>query len=209
MLAVAGGKGGCGKTTTALGVAAALADCAAPESVVVADADRDMPDLHALAGVDRTPTLAGAARAPPAESPGAPADRLPDPAPRVLPAPQGLGTDAATALARLSETVDVVDCPAGSGPDAAEPLRVADRALLVARRTRESLGDALKTATMARELDCRPVGVVLTRTDAIPDAVTDELDVPAAWTVPDGGGRPLTDPAVRAAYRQIAGSASA
>ncbi|ESS06245.1 MAG: CobQ/CobB/MinD/ParA nucleotide binding domain protein, partial [uncultured archaeon A07HB70] len=40
MLAIAGGAGGAGKTTTALGLARAL-----PGRVVVADADVDMPDL--------------------------------------------------------------------------------------------------------------------------------------------------------------------
>jgi septum site-determining protein MinD len=61
MLVIAGGKGGCGKTTTALGLAAVLAERGAP--AVVADADRDMPDLHALAGVRRPGGRRGQARA--------------------------------------------------------------------------------------------------------------------------------------------------
>jgi len=201
MLVIAGGKGGCGKTTTALGLAAALAEETAP--AVVADADRDMPDLHALAGVDREPTLADAAERESSDPPGAAAAHPTDDV-RVLPAPKGLSTDAAAALSAVAPTVDVVDCPAGAGPDAAGPLRVGDRALLVARPTRESVGDALKTAAMARELDCRPVGAVVTRTDAVPERLAERLGVPAAWPVPEGGERPLSDPPVRAAYRRVA-----
>jgi septum site-determining protein MinD len=218
MLVIAGGKGGCGKTTTALGLAAVLAERGAP--AVVADADRDMPDLHALAGVDREPTLAdaaergsadqagAAARPGPADPPGAAAAHPTDDV-RVLPAPKGLATDAAAALSATAPVVDVVDCPAGAGPDAAGPLRVADRALLVARPTRESVGDALKTAAMARELDCRPVGAVLTGTDSVPERLAERLGVPGAWPVPEGGERPLSDAAVRAAYRRVADVLSA
>lgn len=54
MLAIAGGKGGCGKTTTALGVAAAL-----PGRPVVADADWDLPNLHRLAATYREDGGAG------------------------------------------------------------------------------------------------------------------------------------------------------
>ena len=50
MLAVAGGKGGVGRTTTTLGLAAAAARVGyAP---VVVDANRDCPDLARRATVD-------------------------------------------------------------------------------------------------------------------------------------------------------------
>jgi len=53
MLAIAGGKGGSGKTTTALGLGRALAD--SDFDPVVVDADVDMPDVHVLTGVDPVP----------------------------------------------------------------------------------------------------------------------------------------------------------
>src|SRR6056297_786250 len=65
MLAVAGGKGGAGKTTTTLGLAAALGR--QRRRVVAVDADREMPDLHAMAGVARTPGLDAVAEGWPAE----------------------------------------------------------------------------------------------------------------------------------------------
>lgn len=218
MLAVAGGKGGCGKTTTALGVARALASVGGDRDppVLVADADRDMPDLHTLAGVERTPTLADAIdhagarddesrdRAEPLASVSQAVEAVDAPGVRVLPAPEGIaGRPTVEALSALRRRIAVVDCPAGAGPDAVAPLRVADSVLLVARATGESLRDALKTAAMARQLDCTPVGAVLTRTDSVPGGVRSGLDVTDAWAIPEAAGAPLRDTAVQTAYRRV------
>lgn len=55
VIAVAGGKGGCGKTTAVLGLATALV--ALGHRPIAVDADVDLPDLHIRAGVDREPGL--------------------------------------------------------------------------------------------------------------------------------------------------------
>jgi septum site-determining protein MinD len=203
MLAIAGGKGGVGKTTTALGLAAAL-----DPPVVAADADPDMPNLHALAGVDREPTLAALdgrpvghiAQAHPEES-----------AVGVLPAPQYGDADANALVRSLDELAAgdrpaVVDCPGGAGPDAAAPLRVADAALLVSTLCAPALRDAAKTAAMARTLGTPVRGVVLTRTRSAPDAVADLLDCPVAASIPPAESPVLHDDGVRDAYRRLAGN---
>ncbi|WP_435358554.1 MinD/ParA family ATP-binding protein [Haloarchaeobius sp. DFWS5] len=199
MLAVAGGKGGVGKTTTALALAATLARRRSPVRVV--DTDCDMPDLHTMAGCARQPTLSAVLDG----------DRVPDqPVPslsgvRVVPAPTAAVktsvADALVALAARDSCQTVVDTPGGAGPEAVTPLRAVDSVLLVSDATPQSLSDCAKTAAMARELDARVVGVVLTATTTLPDGVSDLLDAPVLTAVPPAR-RPLDEAGVWAAYAE-------
>jgi septum site-determining protein MinD len=201
MLAIAGGKGGVGKTTTALGLSAAL-----ETPVVAADADPDMPDLHALAGVDREPTLAAlddrrvaaAVQPHPDES-----DVSLLPAPRFEQADPG-AVDRSLARLAAGRRPAVVDCPAGAGPDAAAPLRAADATLLVTTLCAPALRDAAKTAAMARALDAPPCGVALTRTRSSPGEVVDLLGCPVLASIPTADPPILADEGVRTAYRRLA-----
>ena len=180
MLAVAGGKGGCGKTTTALGLALAAARRGEPS--LVADADVEMPDLHLVAGVDREPHLG-------AGPPEAIAQPVPGrPSARILPAPP-LGSDVnlERALDRCrftDEAFVLVDCPAGAGPDAVGPLRIADRTLVVTTPTPASLENAAKTAAMSRAVGTPVAGVLLTRTHRVPDGVSELLGAPVLGSTP-------------------------
>ncbi|WP_435182963.1 MinD/ParA family ATP-binding protein [Halobellus sp. EA9] len=191
MLAIAGGKGGSGKTTTTLGLARALDGPA-----LAVDADCDLPNLHSLAGVPRDP---------PGGSPGHPdpdgRETLIRPAPRN--APDGIGSR----LRRLADFGGhvLVDCPAGAGPDAAVPLRVADAVLLVATPCVMALRDAAKTAAMARALGTRVAGAVLVRARIEPPGVADLLGCPVLATVPPAA-TPLESPAVSRAYDGLARS---
>ena len=199
MLAVTGGKGGSGKTTTTLGLARAL-----DSPTLAVDADWDLPDLHALAGVPRTWPGSTVERA----AAGAyPADGT-----SVLPAPPDREERDLGAVLRSLQQVDslvLVDCPAGAGPDAAAPLRVADAAVLSVPPCRPALRDAAKAAAMARHLGTPVLGAVLTRARAIPPGVDDALGCPVLARVPPARESVLSADRVRAAYRSAAAELAA
>jgi len=273
MLAVAGGKGGAGKTTTTLGLATATADVT-DEAVLAVDADVDMPNLHAVAGVPREPpagdradaggdgadavgdgadaaggrttavrgrdagaggqrTAAGGQRtaasplpestAPPTSGGRPPGHPHPSaanvwvrPAPRRACDARTDGHDStavdrarddlAASLDRLSAPHVLVDCPAGAGPDAVAPMRVADGVLVVSSLCGPALRDAAKTAAMARAVGTPVVGGVLTRTRRVPDGVESLLGTPVLATIPaaPAGTQPLLTDVVRAAYARLA-----
>jgi septum site-determining protein MinD len=173
MLAIAGGKGGVGKTTTALGLGRVLAQSGLDPIVV--DADVDMPDLGLLAGVDREPSTDRLAD-------GAPIERAVQPSPDV----SSLGVVTAgrpetlpAALRRLEgwHGPVLVDCPAGASRDVARPLRCCDRTVLVTTHTPEALEDTAKTAAVATELEAPPT-VVAVRGDTNGYKPVSDLDPP-------------------------------
>lgn len=178
ILAVAGGKGGVGKSTVAYNVAAA---CGA----VVVDGDLAMANLPAGHGPTLHDVLAG--RADPREAvQGGPVDLLP--CGRSLSGARAadlrrLG-DALAAVERDHGTV-VVDCPAGMRADVGVPLALADAALLVAAPEPFALADTLRTRELAVELHAPIAAVALNRVvDDVPrPTVRDVLGAPVV-TVP-------------------------
>jgi len=197
MLAIAGGKGGSGKTTTALGLALAFARAGARP--LVADLDVDMPDVHVTAETPLSPGLDALARTS-LDAVTHRSDRWP--AITVVPAGETARSDPCLdELARWSGPV-LLDCPAGVSPAAVDPLRVADRTLLVSTACRESLEDAAKTAAVACTLEAPPVGCVLTRSTT-PLPVENLLSCPLVGTVPDAPREALSDPRVRDSYSKI------
>ncbi|WP_254534629.1 MinD/ParA family ATP-binding protein [Halomarina litorea] len=214
MLAVVGGKGGVGKTTTTLGVARALGR--AGRRAVAVDADRDAPNLARVADVDSgdgpgrsREHVESAASAVDALAAGASVGAVATPGPdhpEVLvvpggPAPSSAYRDALCRV-RAHDGPVVVDCPAGAGRDVALPLGLADRALVVSTSRPAALRDAAKTAAMADALDTPLVGAVLTRCRAVPDGVGALLGGVPVTAIP-----PVADPlgsrAVAATYRRV------
>ncbi|SFS07511.1 septum site-determining protein MinD [Halomicrobium zhouii] len=199
MIAVAGGKGGCGKTTTTACLARALAD--AGSDPVVVDADVGMPDLHVVAGARLDAGLATLASGAPVSK--AVQSTLELPGVRLVANGPEQSDDLATALDRLQTLADpvLVDTAAGASPAVATPLRAADATIVVSTPTPQSLEDAAKTAAMARALDAPVVGSVVTRSDGSVDPGR-LLDCPTLGHVPSVPD-PLADDRVRAAYADV------
>ncbi|WP_435180604.1 MinD/ParA family ATP-binding protein [Halorussus sp. AFM4] len=157
ILAVAGGKGGVGKSTVALNLAGEL-------DAVVVDADLAMADLAARRGPDLHDVLAG--RADPVET------VREDGAVDLLPCGRTLAGARAGDVTELVAAVEavadaygrvVVDCPAGMAADAGMPLLAAEAAVLVTSAREFALADAVRTRELARELDAGLAAVALNR----------------------------------------------
>lgn len=202
MIAITGGKGGCGKTTVVLGLGAALVR--AGRRPLLVDADVTMPDLHIRAGVAREPGLA-------ALGSGAVPERVAQRSTAVpgvdVVAAGRTSTVPSTAIEALSEPVRpvLVDCPAGAGPDVAAPLRAADACILVTTADPEGHQDAVKSATMADSVRTPIVATVRRHTSVVrpesrQDPTTGSAEPPSnahgrgqTITLPTVEGDPLTD----------------
>lgn len=199
MLAIAGGKGGCGKTTTALGLARTLARRGCQPLVV--DTDCDMPDLHHLGGIHREKgldaleageTLSTVVR----QSHACPGVAL-------LTAGQPSATAPGLRQARAWEGPILVDCPAGIGPDAVRPLREADATLLVSTDERQARDDTARTTRVAQQVGAPPVGV-LCRTLAGDRSLTRIAGCTVLGTI-ESCRTPFESPAVARTWSDLAG----
>lgn len=185
MLAIAGGKGGVGKTTTALGIGVALRN--RRRDPLVVDADVDTPNLHLVAGTEAggVRTLADGGSV---EDAAEISDRYGGL--RIVGAHPGAPVPIALRML-VTERPVVLDSPAGGSRDAVVPLRHADHAIVVTTPDPESIQDSKKTARMARAVDTEVVAWIVNRTATVPDRARDAACGVPAIAVPEGNKAPL------------------
>lgn len=207
MIAIAGAKGGCGKTTTTLGLAGAIARTGRQSLAI--DTDRQLPDLHVTAGVDREPTVTSLDRdtnwqSVAQETPG-------ERGVHVLPGPkrsENVEIDTVLEWLDAGSATVLLDCPSGAGPDVIEPIAVADAVVVVTTGSDQSLSAARTTIDIARRLEVPVAGVVVTHCEEVPPTVESRLDVPLLAVVPELES-PLSSEVARAAYDEAVAELSA
>jgi septum site-determining protein MinD len=217
---IAGGKGGVGKTTTAINIAAALED--SDYDTVVVDADLGMANLGEMLGLELDASihevLAGDAIV---------SDALTDAEGGLtaVPGEQTLEAFAEADPAKLRKviktlrsTFDVVlvDTGAGLSHETMVPLGLADGILLVTTPDDVAVNDTVKTADLADRVDGEVIGTLITRVTRTTDvpAIAEAFEMPILGVIPDdneaAGEEPMVhnaaDSDAAEAYRELAES---
>lgn len=187
---IAGGKGGVGKTTTAINIGVALEENGYDTAVV--DADLGMANLGEMLEIEYEDSihdvLAGNATVSAAltDAPGGLT---------VIPGEQSLEAFAEADPAKLRKviktlknTFDVVlvDTGAGLSHETTVPLGLADGILLVTTPDDVAVNDTVKTAELAERVDGRVIGTLITRVTRDTDvpAIAEEFDMPLLGVIP-------------------------
>ena len=225
VLAIAGAKGGVGKTTTALNLAAALG--AAGRAVVVVEADLAMANAVDFLDVELSDAslhevLAGSASVPRATYPAPGAFDI-------VPSGTSLDGFADSEMARFPAVIDqlrprydavVIDTGAGVSGETMDALATAESTILVSTPRVASVRDADKTRSLAQRAGAPVGGLVLTQSGTgrspPPERIAGFLEtellghVPHDESVPraQDAGVPVVahapDSAVAGAYREVA-----
>lgn len=192
MLAIAGGKGGTGKTTTAIGLGSVLAS--RRRDPIVVDADVDMPNLHIRAGTDD--------RGLGAVADGTPADEAATESAQ-YPGVDVIGAKAGDKLDQglrqlVTDRPVIVDGAAGASERAVTPLRHADGVVVVTRDTPASVTDSVKTIRMAASVGTPVLAVVVSRVADVSDDVAQAIPSEPILAVPA-----VNDPVSHASARDV------
>ncbi len=195
LITIISGKGGVGKTTTAINLGAALNSFG--KEVIVVDANLTTPNVGLHLGAPIVPVnlnhvLLGKARI-------ADAVYEHDSGTKIIPSSLSVKElrrlnhkklrDVGRTLRRLADFV-IYDSAAGLGEEAVSSMEAADELIIVTNPEIPAVTDALKTAKLAEELGKHVLGVVVTRvrgsrTEMPLGNIQEMLDLPILAVIPE------------------------
>ncbi len=187
---IAGGKGGVGKTTTAVNIGAVLEERG--YDVVVVDADLGMANLGEMLRVDHEVSLHEILAGNSTVSEGltdAPGGLT------VVPGEQSLEAFADADPAKLRKVIKtlrnaydvvLVDTGAGLSHEVTVPLGLADGILMVTTPDHVAVGDTVKTADLADRVDGTVIGGLITRVTRNTDVaeIAEQFPFPTLGVIP-------------------------
>lgn len=217
---IAGGKGGVGKTTTAINIGATLQENG--YDVAVVDADLGMANLGEMLGVEYETSLHDVLAGNSTVSEGMTDAQG---GMTVVPGEQSLEAFAEADPAKLRKVIKtlrsaydvvLVDTGAGLSHETTVPLGLADGIILVTTPDSVAVNDTIKTRELAERVDGTILGALITRVTRNTDVadIADQFEMPLLGVIPDDLEATETEPLVlnspdsdaADAYRQLAAS---
>ena len=204
MIVIASGKGGVGKTTTAINLGAAIRQF--DKDVLIIDANMSTPNVGIYLNSPEVPINLNHVlqrKAHPYEAVYSHESGI-----KIIPSSLSVKElkklkmerlkDFKKDFSNLAEFV-ILDCSAGLGKEALSAMEIADEIILVSNPEMPAVTDALKTIKVADSLKKPVTGVIMTRVkknsyELPPGTVKDMLEVPVLGMIPED---PLFQDALR------------
>ena len=195
IIVITSGKGGVGKTTTAINLAAAMNHFG--KDVLIIDGNMSTPNVGIHLNAPEVPislnhVLRG--KAEPFEAVYEHESGI-----KIMPSSLSIKElrktdpskmkDFKKDFKKISENI-IVDCAAGLGSEASCAINLADELRIVTNPEMPAIADALKTVKLAEQLRKPVIGVIVTRVkkddiELSPEVVKEMLDVPILGMVPE------------------------
>ena len=188
---IAGGKGGVGKTTTAINIGATLQENG--YDVAVVDADLGMANLGEMLGVEYETSLHDVLAGNSTVSEGVTDAQG---GMTVVPGEQSLEAFAEADPAKLRKVIKtlrsaydvvLVDTGAGLSHETTVPLGLADGIILVTTPDSVAVNDTIKTRELAERVDGAILGALITRVTRNTDVadIAEQFEMPLLGVIPD------------------------